>query len=442
VKTDGDNVYLALEFVKKFSNITFDTYKSPNRVVIQYKWGDIPCTTVKKDTQLRFKADIKSDILAQVSIGEELTLVDTSESVKNNFTKVITKDGIIGYIKSNKVKATYYKTLESNYEAPTYSSIKKDYKVNLVWHQVTNQQANNNLLSMLENTKGLTTISPTWFSVVSNQGEISSLASETYVSRAHDYGIEVWALVDDFNVEVDMYKLLSYSSRREKLINELIANAIKYNLDGINIDFENISEKTGIHYIQFIRELSVKCRNNGIILSVDNYVPMPYSTYYDREEQGIVADYVVIMAYDEHHASSEESGSVSSIGYVKTAIENTLKLVPKDKIIMGIPFYTRLWKEVKENGEVKVSAQAYSMTMAEDILKAAGAKTKWDEETQQYYGEYSEDNITYKIWLEEDKSIEAKMQLINDSDLAGVAEWRLGFEKSSIWNVIQKYVNK
>ncbi|BCN32821.1 glycosyl hydrolase family 18 protein [Anaeromicropila herbilytica] len=442
VKTDGDHVYVALDYVKKFSNLTYEAYKNPNRVVVQYKWGDVLSTAVEKDTELRYKPTIKSDILDKVKAGDELTLVDKSEKVMNNFTKVITKDGIIGYIKSNKVKASYYNTLKSNYEEPTYSSITKDYKINLVWHQVTNQQANNNLLGMLENTKGLTTISPTWFSVISNNGEISSLASDTYVNRAHDNGIEVWALVDDFNVEVDINKVLSRTSSREKLINELIAKTIQYNLDGINVDFENIKQKTGIHYIEFIRELSVKCRNNGIVLSIDNYVPMPYSRYYDREEQGVVADYIIIMAYDEHTASSEESGSVSSIGYVQTAIKNTLELAPKNKIVMGIPFYTRLWKEVTENGETKISAEAYSMPMAEDIVQAAGAKKRWDDTTKQYYAEYKKDGATYKIWLEEEKSIEAKMQLINASNLAGVAEWRLGFEKNSIWNVIQKYVNK
>lgn len=442
VKTDGNHVYIALDYVKKFSDMSYKIYENPKRVVINYKWGDVLSTTVKKNTQLRYKPNIKSDILTQLKVSDELTLVDKEEDIKDDFVKVITQDGVIGYVKNKYLKKSYYKTLSSDFEKPTYSSISKDYKVNLVWHQVTNQVANNNLLSLLENTKGVTTISPTWFSVISNEGEISSLASETYIERAHDLGIEVWALVDDFNVQVDMYKLLSYTSRREKLINELIANVIKYNIDGLNIDFENISEKAGIHYIEFIRELSVKCRNNGIVLSIDNYVPMPYSAYYDREEQGNVADYLIIMAYDEHHAASKESGSVASIGYVQTAIKNTLKMVPKEKTIIGIPFFTRLWKEVKDGDEVKVSAEAYAMSVAEGILKDEGVKTKWDDETGQYYGEYNKDGATYKIWLEEEKSIEEKMKVINDNDLAGVAEWRLGFEKRSIWNVIQKYVNK
>lgn len=441
VKTDGDNVYIALDFVKKYSDLTYEKYEDPERVVIQYKWGDTLRTSVKKDTQLRFEPDIKSDILKQLKVGDELTLVDTSEVSSKKFTKVITEDGIVGYVKNKYIKESYYTTLESDYEEPTYSSLAKDYKINLVWHQVTNQEANNGLISLLENTKGVTTISPTWFSVISEDGEISSLASETYVERAHNLGIEVWGLVDDFNVEVDMYNLLSYTSRREKLINELIANAIKYNLDGINVDFEKISANAGIHYIQFIRELSVKCRNNGIVLSVDNYVPMPYSEYYDREEQGEVADYVIIMAYDEHHAGSEESGSVSSISYVEDAIKNTLKDVPKEKTIIAIPFYTRLWKEVKDGDSVKVSAEAYSMSKAEAILSDHGVTPTWDEETKQYYGEYESDGATYKMWLEEEDSIEAKMKLINENDLAGVAAWRLGLEKNSIWNIIIKYVN-
>jgi spore germination protein YaaH len=225
------------------------------------------------------------------------------------------------------------------------------------------------------------------------------------------------------------------------LINELIAEAIKYNLDGINIDFESLSVETGPHYIQFLRELSVKCRSNQIVLSSDTYVPASYSKFYDRQEQGAVLDYVIIMAYDEHHSKSEEAGSVASIGFLQKAIEDTLLQVPKDKLIMGIPFYARLWKEYTELGNPALASEAVSMTSAEKTLEGNNATKSWDQATGQYYAEYEKDGAKYKIWLEEEESIEAKMKLISEADLAGVASWRLGFEKPSIWNVIQKYVN-
>lgn len=442
VKTEGDTVYVALDYVKQYSNIEYETYENPNRVVIEYKWGEkFLYSEVKKETQLRVEPSIKSDILAELKTNQVLIHVNVEEKVKGSFSKVMTEDGIVGYVKNKNLTVAHYEKLENDYKEEVYTHISKDYTINMVWHQVTNQEANNGLLNALDTTKGLTTISPTWFSISNNAGEISSLASEKYVQRAHNAGVEVWALCDDFNSDVSMYQLLTYTSRREKLSNELIANAIKYNLDGINIDFENIPQEAGIHYIQFIRELSVKCRNNGIVLSVDNYVPAPYSSYYNRKEQGDVVDYVITMAYDEHHASSEESGSVASIGYVSDAVTNILKEVPAERSIIGIPFYTRVWKEVTTDDGTEVSAVAYGMSQALNLLKDYGVEPEWNKDIGQYYGEFEKEGARHRVWLEEDKSIEEKMKIIDESGMAGVAGWKLGLEKESIWNVIVKYTN-
>jgi spore germination protein YaaH len=438
VKTEGDTVYLALDYVKEFSNIEYTLYSEPNRVVINYIWDeDLLYAQIKEESQVRYKPSIKSPILEKMKKGDAVEIIVDEEEVSGKFTKVVTQDGVIGYIKNSSLKESYYEAKESTYEQPDYTSISKDYKINLVWHQVTNQDANNSLISLLENTKGVTTISPTWYQVDSVEGTVTSLASEQYVERAHNYGVEVWALVDDFTKGIDMNELLSYTSRREKLSNELIAEAIKYNLDGINIDFEKIPQAAATHYIQFLRELSVKCRNNGVILSVDNYVPSEYTSYYDREEQGKIVDYVITMAYDEHNGSSTESGSVASYDYVKDAIENVLKEVPHEKTIIALPFFTRLWGETEEG----LSVQAYSMSQGETILEQNGVKPTWDTTTRQYYGEYTKDGVLYKMWLEEEKSIEEKMKLVYENEVAGVAGWKLGLEKSDIWNVLLKYIN-
>lgn len=439
VKTIGNKVYVALDFVKLFSNIEFEVFKEPNRVVIQYDWGnDYLYSKVKKATQLRYKASIKSDILVQLKEGDVLTYVDTEKVENSKFKKVITQSGVIGYVKGKCLSSAEYQTLKNDYVEKEYSHITKDYTVSIGWHQVTNQDANNNLLSVLDQSKGINTISPTWFSVASNEGTITTLASERYVERAHDAGIEVWALCDDFNREVDMYELLSYTSRREKLENELIASVIKFNLDGINIDFENITAKSAQHYLQFLRELSIKCRNNGIVLSVDNYVPASYNSFYDLKEQGEVVDYVVIMAYDEHHANSEESGSVSSINFFKDAIENTLKDVEKERVIIGVPFYTRLWTE-KPDG--KLSSAAYSMDAIRTILETNKAKLVWKEEEGQYYAEFKTKEGLNKVWLEDAKSIELRMKAITNAKVAGAAYWKLGMEQSRVWNTILKFIN-
>ena len=323
----------------------------------------------------------------------------------------------------------------------------------MAWHNVTNQDANNAVAQRIAQTKGLTTLAPTWIHVADTNGNISSIASADYVSYAHKQNVEVWMTVRDFDggisSEQESYELLSYTSRRETLITQLIAEALRVGVDGINVDFEKISDKCGEHYIEFIRELSVKCRQNGLVLSVDNYVPKSFNTQYDRKEQGIVADYVVIMGYDEYYAGSPEAGPVSSYNYVKEGITETLKEVPAEKVISGIPFFTRLWKETpKTEEELKsdkgTDAEQYSTTVESDaqaIVKQAGVDTTWDKKAGQNYATWEADGSKYEIWMEDSKSIEAKLKLMKKYKLAGTAEWSLGQESSDIWNLIQKYVN-
>lgn len=449
VKAIGADVYISLEFVSLYSDIRYkeititedDKETVIQRVMITCTYGDYLFTNVTKDTQIRTAADRKSEILAEVVSGAKLMLLDGGGTQENGYLKVMTEDGIRGFVRKKHVSDGYYDKVESTFEAPEYTSLKKEEKINLVWHLVTNTAANDNLTGMLTDTKGLTTISPTWFSINSNDGTISSLASEDYVSQAHSLGLEVWGLVDNFNPEISTYQVLSRTSTREKLINEIVAEAIRYDLDGINIDFENLSLETGPHFIEFLRELSVRCRNNKLVLSVDNYVPASYNKYYDYTEQGVLVDYVIIMAYDEHYAGSEEAGSVSSISYVENAISDTLSMVPSEKVIMAVPFYTRLWKESIVDGVWTLTSEALGMESAELTLEANNVTPVWDEAVCQYYAEYEKDDTSYKIWLEEEESINTKISRILAADLAGVAAWRLGYEKSTIWDVILKYVN-
>lgn len=441
VKTNGQEVYVALEFVKQYSNVEYELFLEPNRVVLNCNWGEeYLYAEASKDLSVRYEANIKSPILAEVKAGDLLIFSGEAEETKG-FVKVMTKDGVIGYAKQKYLRDSYYVTLENDYVEPVYTSISKNQTINMVWHQIFSQSGNDNIMTFLENTKGINVISPTWFSIKNEDGEITSLASEKYVERAHNQGIDVWALVNDFETSIDKVKLFGRTSSRERLSNELIAAAIRYNLDGINIDFEKITQDTSEGYVQFLRELSVKCRNNGIILSVDNYIPAPYNMFYDREEQGVVADYVICMAYDEHFAGSEESGSVASISYVQKGLADSLKEVPAEKLVMALPFYTRLWKEVNDGESVKVTSEAYSMPKAAELMMNKGVELVWNEEAGQYYGQYEEDGATYKMWLEDDRSYELKLEAVFSEKVAGVAAWKLGLENTSVWNVINKYTN-
>lgn len=435
-KVFADKVYISIEFVAKYSDMTYKFYSNPNRVVIDYKWGDYLFTEVEKATQLRQDASIKSPILRELAVGTKLMFVGMEEAPKKGFTMLMTEDGVVGYVKNKHIKESFYETVESDYIQPNYTAQTRSGKINLVFHQVFNMDAVNNLEALIKPTKSLDVLVPTWFSIIDNQGSISSLASEAYVEKANGLGLEVWGLVDDFNTEVSMKELLSHTSRRETLSNNLVEAALKYKLNGINIDFEKIPSNGGEDYIQFLRELSVKCRNNGIVLSVDNYVPSSYTSHYNREEQGIIVDYVIIMAYDEHYAGSEVAGPVASLGFTKDAVRNTLEIVPKEKTIIAIPFYTRLWKEASDG---TVSSESFSMTPASNILTDNQVETEWDDSSGYYYGEFEKDGALYRMWQEEDTSIEEKLKVIYEADVAGIGAWKLGLEKDSIWNVITRY---
>ena len=441
VKTEGDTAYIALDFLQKYA-----------RVVITSKFGERQTAKVKDDSQVRILGGVKSPVLEEVKKGDKLTVLEDVSDWK----KVCTKSGVVGYIQKSKLKDAKKETISREFEEPDYTGIKKDYKINLVWHQVTSEAANEGIEDALAATKGLNTISPTWFSVTDNSGNISSIASTDYVDYAHQCGMEVWALVDNFDQNVDDMELLSHASSRENLENQLVNAALQNGIDGINVDFEQIPTDVGDHYIQFIRELSVLCRVNNLVLSVDNYVPKGYNTHYHREEQGVMADYVIIMGYDEHFAGSYEAGSVASYNYVKEGIEETLRDVPADKVINAVPFYTRLWNETPKTDEeraedqgteaasysMKVTSEALGMEEAAQRVSEAGATVIWDDTVKQNYAEWQGDNdSTYRIWLEDASSLEVKLGLMKDNNLAGTAAWKLGFETSDIWDLIQKYVN-
>ena len=456
LKMEGNTAYIALEFVQEYTDLEFEVFEQPNRVMIVSDW-DTMVAEVKKTTQVRIKDGVKEAILTNVSKKNKVTIIKDNA----NWKKVRTEDGVVGYIKESCLKKETKQKIARDFKEQEYPNISKDYTINMAWHVVTNKDANRTVLETIANTKGLTTISPTWFALKDTKGNISSLASSQYVNYAHQSDIEVWALVKDFDGGIsskeETYQLLSRTSNRENLINQLMAEVLKNDIDGINVDFEHVSKACSEHYTQFLRELSLKCRQNEIVLSVDSPVPSPYSVQYNLKEQGEVVDYVIIMGYDEHHKGSYESGPVASYNFVKNAVEDALRVVPEEKLINAVPFYTRLWKEVEKTAEeleaeaeaelesaeypMKVTSQAYGMGKIQNLIEAAEADIIVDEITGHNYAEWKADGGTYRVWLEDEKALEAKLKLMKEHDLAGVASWRLGFEKSDVWELILKYVN-
>lgn len=434
LKSQGDAYYLDLEFIKAYTDMEYTVYDDPARVVIRTNWDDSQMVTVTKTSAIRQKGGIKSIIVDEAGEGERLYLNEELE----NWSEVSTEDGYTGYIEKEDLSQPETVSWEHTSTAPEYTSIRKEYKINMAWHQVTSPEGNAALAQVLANTQGLNTISPTWFSVIDNAGTISSLASVDYVNQAHGMGLEVWALIDNFNQNTDTLTFLSDTQARANIINQLMAQADAVGLDGINLDFETITEEQAPHYVQFIRELSIACRLRGLVLSIDNPVPMPYTQHYNRKEQGIVADYVIIMGYDEHHSNDTEAGSVASLEFVRNGILDTLKEVPAEKTINAVPFYTRVWIEPFGGGNL--TSEVLGMDGASNYIAEKGMDVYWDETAGQNIASLEGDDGMYTIWVEDEQSMAEKMKLVQENQLAGVAEWKLGFERASIWPVISQYL--
>lgn len=427
-----DKVYLNLTYVQEYTDLDAYITKDPYRIAIQYKFKNVKTVTVKKNTSIRYRGGIKSAILTSVKKGTKLRLIEEME----NWDQVATDDGYIGYIDKKKVGEAEKTKFERSFKREQYSYLTMDSKVNMVWHQVTSTDANAYFADATANMTGVNVISPTWFYLTDTSGNIASIASADYVSQAHEKGLQVWGLIDNFTQEVSTTETLSSTAARQNIISQLIQAAKDVGMDGINVDFESLSEDVGIHFLEFLRELSIECHKNNLVLSVDNPVPEDFTSHYDRAEQGRVVDYVIIMGYDEHYVGSE-AGSVASLPWVEQGIQDTLDEVPAKRVINAIPFYTRLWRTTGGN----VTSEAIGMDQAQQTIADNNVETYWDKTTSQNYGKYDIDNSTYQIWLEDAQSVAEKVKLVSKYDLAGVSAWKLGFENNGIWQVISDNLN-
>lgn len=434
VKTTSSGMYLSANFMQQFSNLRFEIFDAPSRVVVTVGSIEVTAGIMKKNTAVRYQGDIKSPIITEVSEGVNVTILEQTEK----WSRIRTPDGYIGYVKNNRLKHVEQITRETYYQGAPYTSITREDRVNLVWHQIDYPEMNQNLEADIENMTGVNVISPTWYFLSDNTGEILSYADASYVTRAHGQGLQVWALISNFSPDVSTTTLLASRAARQKVQNYLISQALELGLDGINIDFEGISQEAGYDYVQFMRELSILCRKNNIILSVDVPVPMDFSRHYNRAELGTVCDYVIVMGYDEHYAGSDLVGSVASMDFEITGIENMLTEVPKSKLISGIPFYTRLWyTETLADGSAKVTSEAFSMSGIEKILAENGVTSTYDESTGQQYAQWTNAEGKFcQVWLEDETSVAKRASLVSQYDLAGNAAWVLGNEKDFVWDII------
>lgn len=432
-ESDG-TVYISLDVVKEYTDLDYAYYSDPNRVVIRNEWDGVEQATVQSDTaQVRQKGGIKSLILADVQKGDTLLYLENLD----NWCKVMTADGYTGYIQTEDIsepEAIEVRTAKKD----SYERITRDHKINLVWHQSTSTESNDAMAEMTAEMTGVNVISPTWFSVTDETGTISSLASADYVKLAHEAGREVWGLIDNFNEAFDETTDLAYASVRSRIIEQLLAEAASCGMDGINVDFENLKEAGIPHYLQFLRELTSAAHAQNLVVSVDTPVPQAYTMYYQRGEQARFVDYMIVMAYDEHFAGSEEAGSVSSLPFVQQAVEEMTRVMPADQVICGIPFYTRVWTE--KFGQSAITSEVLGMDGAKNYAKENQMTETWDASLGQNVATVETSDARYTIWMEDEQSMEEKLKVIQSADLAGVAEWKLGFECADVWSLISKYI--
>ena len=432
-ESDG-KVYISLDVVKEYTDLDYAYYSDPNRVVIRNEWDGVEQATVQSDTaQVRQKGGIKSLILADVQKGDTLLYLENLD----NWCKVMTADGYTGYIQTEDIsepEAIEARTAKKD----SYERITRDHKINLVWHQSTSTESNDAMAEMTAEMTGVNVISPTWFSVTDETGTISSLASADYVKLAHEAGREVWGLIDNFNEAFDETTDLAYASVRSRIIEQLLAEAASCGMDGINVDFENLKEAGIPHYLQFLRELTSAAHTQNLVVSVDTPVPQAYTMYYQRGEQARFVDYMIVMAYDEHFAGSEEAGSVSSLPFVQQAVEEMTRVMPADQVICGIPFYTRVWTE--KFGQSAITSEVLGMDGAKNYAKENHMTETWDASLGQNVATVETSDARYTIWMEDEQSMEEKLKVIQSADLAGVAEWKLGFECADVWSLISEYI--
>ena len=469
-------VYLKLGFVLQHTNITAEIANSPDRIVINTHMQETETYKATEASKLRNGATNKAEILDNISKNQTLyeviedvwyseyaqmdDLGSINQEEDSEWAYVMTSNGVKGYVERKKLTQgeVYMPVNENGYEDAEYTHKSFEGKVALGWHQILNKEDNDGLSDVIKKADNMNVISPTWYALSGKTGEISSYASKSYVKKAKAKGLQVWALVSDFEKdEAGNYyvsDVITNTASRKRLIENLMKQVDKYELDGLNIDFEKINKDTSKAYLQFLRELYLQCRQRDIYLSVDVYVPMSFNLYYDRAAMGEVADYIMVMGYDEHWGGGSEAGSVASIKFVRNGIYNTIKYVESSRVINAIPFYTRVWCESEKEptdvssvlvedsvvGNYYLSSVATGMEYTESLLKKHKVDATWLDDAGQYYGEYEDDGSLYRVWVENEDSIALKLNAMKEAEVGGVACWKLGLEKKEIWQQIGAFL--
>lgn len=427
--------YVPISELDEVYNIKTTYVESEDLVYIDSLDREQQTATLKKDSSIKYKPTIISATLAKAKQGNTLTIANRSDyPVPNGWTRVRTENGTLGYIQTGKLNE--FKTIREKAE----EKAKIEGPISLAWDYYSEYVSAPTRTGKIT---GVNVVSPSFFYMTkySTTNVYENVGNEgiAYVNWAHENGYQVWPMFTNSNMS-ETSKMLSDYKSRENVINQIIKYIKQYNLDGINIDFEGMYETDKDNFSRFLIEIRPRLNEIGAVLSVDVTAPdgaPEWSLCYDRYTIGKVADYVMFMAYDQYGVSATKAGTTAGHNWVEANVKKFLgqEEVKAEKIILGIPFYTRVWKEINGN----VISSVVNIGNVNNLIPSNATKT-WDEDLQQYYVEYKKGGATYKIWVEDEKSIEAKLDLVSKYNLGGAAYWEYDRATNSIWNLIESKI--
>lgn len=426
-------LYIPQDYLEEEYGVAIEFGKDERLVCISNLNIQKPVGMIKKrKSALRTHPDKQTQIVDQVTKGERVIIYKE----ENGYMRVRNENGIIGYIPSSHVavgEMTPLKTDKTYSLAPMSESLEG--KVKLVWDQMTSRASGDWSIPKYRNINGANVIAPTWFEFEDEQGHLMDRGSKAYVDSAHAKGMQVWALISHNFTEPELTKtILTSTAKRQYVIDQLLEAATRYGFDGINVDIENVQADFAEEWIQFMRELSVQAKRADLSITVDVYMPSAWSTHYQRDKLAQIVDYFIVMAYDQHWSGSEQAGPIAGLNWVEEGIQLNLEEVPKEKLVLGIPFYTRVWEETESD----ISSKSYGIAASQSILEQWGVTPVYDEEYGQDYAQKIEGNKVFHMWIEDEKTVLKKIQFINDYDLAGYAGWKLGLETKDVWYALNQ----
>lgn len=430
-------IYMPLEPINSFYNIAANYFKDNSLLIINNLSAPVQKGVVIKEAKIREASTIFSPWFNEVGLEQDIIIIKEV----NGWYLIEADNGLMGYIEKRKVQLT---------EIIINDIVKEVYQpwnpigkpVILTWEHVNRNNPDTNKIGDLSS---LQVVSPTWFHLQS-EGLVTNNADINYVNWAHQRNYQVWGLFSNsFDLDIT-HEMLNDVNLRIKVIKQLLSYVDLYKLDGINLDFENVYLKDKQALVQFIRELTPLMHEKDRTVSIDVTFASGsenWSMFYDRKSIGEIVDYMIVMGYDEHWSASPTSGSVASLPWVENGLKNLLKEVPSEKVILGVPFYTRQWIETKDDyGNIKVSSKTFSMAQTKKWIQDNNLTIQYDKKSGQNYAELSEGNIIYKVWIEDDLSIQKRINLMKEYRLAGLAAWRRGFESTDFWSIISKAIDE